>query len=83
MRGYLQKALDLAKEQDTRVPTQAFSVATLYARLGEKNQALEWLQKAYQEQNDLLVTLKADPRFDGLRSDPRYTELVQRIGLAR
>jgi hypothetical protein len=44
----------------------------LYARLGEKEQALEWLEKAYAEHSDGMVRLKKELAFDNLRSDPRF-----------
>src|SRR5206468_7572537 len=51
--------------------------------LGQKEQALEWLEKAYDERSDLLVYLKVDPIFDSrLRSEPRFGKLLQRMGLA-
>ena len=57
--------------------------ASIYAGLGEKEQALEWLEKAYDERSDLLVYLKVDPIFDSrLRSEPRFGKLLQRMGLA-
>jgi tetratricopeptide (TPR) repeat protein len=56
--------------------------AWIYTGLGQKEQALEWLEKAYDERSDLLVYLKVDPIFDSLRSEPRYGKLFQRMGLA-
>jgi len=57
--------------------------ASIYAGLGQKEQALEWLEKAYDERSDLLVYLKVDPIFDSrLRSEPRFGKLLQRMGLA-
>jgi hypothetical protein len=53
----------------------------LYARLGEKDQAFEWLEKAYAEHADGLVHLKEELAFDSLRSDPRYADLLRRVGL--
>ena len=58
-------------------------VAELYTRLGEKDSALVWLERAYQERDDRLVALKTDPRFDNLRSDPRFDGLLRRVGLAQ
>ena len=59
----------------------AYGIALVHMGLGEKDQALRWLEKAYQERSYWLVHLNVDPRFDGLRSDPRFADLVQRIGL--
>ena len=59
----------------------AYSVAMVYAELGEKDQALNWLEKGYKERATKMVFLKIDPFFDNLRSDPRFVELVRRVGL--
>ena len=53
----------------------------IYTALGEKDQALEWLEKAFEERSEWLVWLKVDPKLDSLRSDPSFTALVQRVGL--
>jgi eukaryotic-like serine/threonine-protein kinase len=55
--------------------------ADLYALLDEKDQAFEWLEKAYQERSSKLTDLKIDPDFENLHSDPRFAKLAQRIGL--
>jgi eukaryotic-like serine/threonine-protein kinase len=56
-------------------------IATIYAALGDKDQAFAWLEKAYEGNDGILVRLKVDSRFDSLRTDPRFGELVKRIGL--
>ena len=56
-------------------------IAELYSRLGEKDQAFEWLEKAYAQHFDGLVRLKEEVGFNNLRSDPRYADLLRRIGL--
>ncbi|MEP6820254.1 MAG: tetratricopeptide repeat protein, partial [bacterium] len=58
-------------------------IAALYGALGEKDQAFALLDKAYDERDYILVMLKVEPMFDPLRSDPRFTTLVQRVGLPR
>jgi TolB-like protein/tetratricopeptide (TPR) repeat protein len=58
----------------------AYQIAQLYADLGDKDHAFEWLNTAYQERI-LVVALRADFAFDPLHSDPRYAELVRKIGL--
>ena len=55
-------------------------IAVIYAVLGEKDQAFEWLEKAYQERSALMVYLKVHGWFDNLRSDPRYEDLLRRVG---
>jgi TolB-like protein/Tfp pilus assembly protein PilF len=61
--------------------TPAFSFAVVYAGLGEKDQAFAWLEKAYGERTSRLGYLKVEPLWDPLRSDPRFADLVRRIGL--
>jgi hypothetical protein len=56
-------------------------MALIYAGLGEKEQAFDWLESAYKERSDLLVYLKVDPRLDNLRSDQRFADFVKRVGL--
>jgi tetratricopeptide (TPR) repeat protein len=51
------------------------------ARLGDKDKAFEYLEKAYQQRNPLLSLLQVEPTFDPLRDDPRFDELVRRVGL--
>ena len=53
----------------------------IYAALGQRDQAFEWLNKAYDQHDLQLVSLKVDPTLDGLRSDPRFADLVRRVGL--
>jgi adenylate cyclase len=51
----------------------------IYPALGETDAAFEWLRAAYRERFSLLVLLELDPRFDNLRTDPRFTSLLGRI----
>jgi hypothetical protein len=59
----------------------AFYFAQSYAHLGQKDRAFFWLEKAYSEHDHELLTLKLDPELDGLRADPRFEQLVRRVGL--
>jgi hypothetical protein len=56
-------------------------VATVFSGLGEKDQAMTWLEKAIEERDPWLTGLKVEPMFDCLRSDPRFLDLVHRVGL--
>jgi hypothetical protein len=49
--------------------------------LGDNEQALAWLERAYQEQSNMLQLIKVHPYLDPLRSDPRFVDLVHRVGL--
>src|SRR5713101_1931757 len=55
--------------------------AGVYTGLGEKQTALDWLDKAYKERNDRLVYLNVDPMADPLRSEPRFRDLMKRLHL--
>ena len=52
-----------------------------YLGLGDNEQALAWLERAYQEQSNILQLIKVHPYFDPLRGDPRFVDLVHRVGL--
>jgi TolB-like protein/DNA-binding winged helix-turn-helix (wHTH) protein len=80
-KGYWRKALDLAKERATQRHVYSDEFAEIYARLGEKDQAFIWLEKAYEERRWAINTINSDPTWDGLRSDPRYAELLRRMNL--
>jgi serine/threonine protein kinase len=79
-RGYWQKRLELAKEVSKQHP-MSLEIAHLYTRLGEKEKAFDWLERAYQEHNMWLAAIKVEPKWDSLRSDPRFQDLLRRIGL--
>ena len=61
------------------IPAAAFVNA--YLGLGDKEQAFYWLDQAYKEQSNILQFLKSHPYFDPIRSDPRFAELLRRVGL--
>ena len=56
-------------------------IAAIYTGLGENHTALDWLDRAYKERTDRLVYLAVEPMADPLRSDPRFTQLLQKIGI--
>ncbi|HEX6045687.1 MAG TPA: winged helix-turn-helix domain-containing protein, partial [Pyrinomonadaceae bacterium] len=57
------------------------ALINIYIGLGDKDQAFVWLEKAFQERSNYLVYLKVFPILDPLRSDPRFADLVRRVGL--
>ena len=71
---------DLA-ERAKKSYVSAYDIATIYVGMSEKDQAFEWLEKAYDEHASFLIHIPWDPRFDPLRSDPRFSRLLARIGL--
>ena len=68
---------------DTMDNPRPFPVASLYLSLGDKDKAFEWLEKAYDERSAVMVFLKVDRRLDKLRSDPRFTDLLRRVGFVQ
>ena len=56
-------------------------IAYLYAHAEEQDQAFKWLERAYNAREPLLVFLRIEPDWDNMRSDPRFQDLLQRIGL--
>ncbi|HET6892206.1 MAG TPA: tetratricopeptide repeat protein, partial [Pyrinomonadaceae bacterium] len=81
IRGYWQKALELELERSKSKNVAPYSIAVIYGKLGEKEKALEMLEKAYADHSTLLVDLNLEFAFDGMRSDPRFKDLVRRVGL--
>jgi tetratricopeptide (TPR) repeat protein len=59
----------------------AFNFAAVYVALGDKDEAFHWLEKSYENRDWPLVQLKVAPQWDPLRSDPRFQNLVRRVGL--
>jgi TolB-like protein len=70
-------------ERSRRSYVPPTSIAVIYAGLGEKENALEWLEKAWGEQDVGLHTLKVHPIFNGLCTDPRFQDLLRRMNLAK
>jgi len=69
------------KEQKDSIDDAAAGIGLVYAALGEKDQAFEWLEKAYQRHSSSLFGLRFGPIGENLRADPRYTDLLRRMGL--
>ncbi|HEY6388498.1 MAG TPA: hypothetical protein VIX91_22695, partial [Candidatus Acidoferrum sp.] len=80
-KGALAKGIEARQAQRKTGYSSAGYIAALYADLGNKDQAFRWLNTAYQERDLVLEGLKTNFLFDPLRSDPRFAELVRKIGL--
>ena len=59
-----------------------YGVARIYNALGQKDEALQWLETSYRQQSEWLLLLKVDARFDNLRSEPRFEDLMRRINFS-
>jgi hypothetical protein len=61
------------------IPAGAFINA--YLGLGDNEQAFIWLERGYQEKSGIMPLLQAHPHFDPIRDDPRFADLLRRVGL--
>jgi len=75
--------IDELKQLSARGYVPSPSTALVYAGLGEKDQAFAWLEKGYEERSFQMQWLNVEPRWDRLRSDPRFAALTRRIGLTQ
>jgi len=81
-RGEAQKALEELNQLRQRRYVSAYDMAVIHAGLGETDQSWAWLEKACEERSSWMAHFyKRDPRLDGLRPDPRYKDLLRRMGL--
>jgi len=79
--GRTGEAQQILKQFEKTPEGSAYSVALICVALGQTDDAFAWLEKSLQAREDGLVSLKVNPRFDPLRSDPRFESLLLRIGL--
>ena len=82
-KSYLQRRVDEMKAQAKLRYVSPFSIALVYAQMGDKTQALAWLEKTYEERNYRLLFIRIDPRLDSLRSEPRFIGLMKRVDESR
>ncbi len=81
--GQEEKATAIIRELEqlsTQRYVSGYDIALVYAGMGNKQEALAWLERAYKERSDWIVWLKVDQRFDALRGDPQFQKLIQRVG---
>ena len=84
IRGFVKKWLNEEKQSEERlnpyIPRTQL-IAKLYGRLGAKERATEWLERAVEKRDLFVDGFRTEPEFDNLRSDARFVVLLQRIGL--
>jgi tetratricopeptide (TPR) repeat protein len=73
------KLLGQLIQRSTQTYFSPFDIAVVYVGLGDRDQAFEWLEKAYDERTRPMLSLKVNPRLDPLRSDPRFVALMRRM----
>jgi TolB-like protein/Tfp pilus assembly protein PilF len=82
--GRRNEALKLLRELETLSRRERVSpvyIARIYSGLGDRDRALAWLQKSYDEHSDHVLAIGVDPAYDPLRSDPRFIKMLRGIGL--
>jgi len=78
-RGLLEGLLKLSNER--YVPP--YFVALIYNGLGERDEALAWLERAFERRDAFIVFLKVEPKWNNLREDPRFQDLLRRVGFSQ
>jgi TolB-like protein len=81
VRGFWRRRLEDYREAAKSQYVNAGMAADVCLRAGEKDCAFAWLEKAFEERGDLMINLNVNPVFDGIRTDPRFQDLVRRVGL--
>ena len=79
--GFWRKSLERNLKEYAQGTVSAVSVAGSYARLGEKERVFEWLEKAFTIREPNLTYVKNDSSFDNVKADPRFQDLLKRVGL--
>jgi serine/threonine protein kinase/tetratricopeptide (TPR) repeat protein len=76
------KTLEQLRRESQQFPIAAHHFALIYTGLGDTESALDWLEKAFGQHSNMMLWLKVDPRFDRLRQESRFQNLLHRVGLA-
>jgi tetratricopeptide (TPR) repeat protein len=81
--GAARKTISQLEQNVRKDGVGRYEIALVYTGLGKKQEAFKWLEESYNAHDVGLVYLKVDPCLDPLRSDPRFDDLVRRVGLAK
>lgn len=82
-RAFLQAWLDGALKKNKTGYVPPFVIASFYARLDQRDEAMAWLERAYEERDFRMEHIRVAFEFDSLRSNPRFVDLLRRIGLGQ
>ena len=80
-KGYWKRTVENYKESAKSGYAPPVLTAMACVRIGDKPCAFEWLEKGFQERDDMMINLKVEPVFDSLHADPRFQDLVRRVGI--
>jgi len=81
--GKMRQARSFLNELAKQPGASPYALGMIHAQLGERNLALDWLERAFRERNYQMAWLKVDPALDPLRRTRRFQSLLDRVGLAQ
>jgi tetratricopeptide (TPR) repeat protein len=81
--GAARKSISQLEAQVRKDGVGRYEIALIYAGLGDKKEAFKWLEDSYDAHDVGLVYLKVDPCLEPLRSDPRFDDLMRRVGFTK
>jgi tetratricopeptide (TPR) repeat protein len=79
--GALNSIAELMIERSKTTFVTPWQIATLYTRAGKNEEALEWLERAFEAHDANMPSISVDPIFDDLRDEPRFNELLRQMNL--
>jgi hypothetical protein len=74
-------SLEKLEEINRQQGMDAGTLAWTYASMGNREEALKWLEKGHEQHSNSMTALKVDPTYDSLRKEPKFQELLRRVGL--
>ena len=80
MTGEAQRIVEQLQASQAEHYVLPYNIAKIYAAARDKDKSFEWLERAYQEGNPDLIELNSEPVFDGLRGEPKFSDLMRRVG---